>query len=38
MPMGSAPAIVCTSVGSPWRVMRTRSMAPATAFMPLRIW
>ena len=35
MPIGSAPAIVWMSVASPCRVMRTRSMAPATAFMPL---
>ena len=38
MPMGSAAAMVCMSAGSPSGVMRTRSMAPATAFMPLRIW
>lgn len=38
MPMGSLPVMVTNSVGSPASSMVTRSMAPATAFIPLRIW
>ena len=38
MPSAGSPAMVLMSTASPAGVMRTRSMAPATAFMPCWIW